>query len=462
MASNQSRQRRHRRSFGAIRQLASGNFQARYKDLSGKIELAPQTFATREAADNFLALCQADQIRSKEAKKSNRWIHDQSRGSITLEDYLKRYFQSKSNWSPKTRELNERNARQWILRPVGNYFLADKSLDSINPLMVREWYAELQKATQASAIKAKTPKPLNDSAAAKAWARKQGKKVEPLGRASQELLAQWKAAGCPQPNKLEISAEVSPPGRTSAVQTYTLLRTIFNSAVNDEFLERSPVREKDATKIRTRKARVAKVEQVQQLADLVPQRYKAAVLVAAYSGLRQGELFGLARKHFDFENNLIHVERATQKLQGQAAYIGATKTESSLRTVALPRTTSQALAAHMAKFTDPDPESLIFTTGTGKIVTSAALCAWFIPAREKAGLPNLTWHNLRNTGATLAAATGAPIKAIMNRLGHSSTRAALLYQALSLDDDPKIADDLERKIQSATIYRLDDFREATA
>jgi hypothetical protein len=51
MASNQTKRRRHRRSFGAIRQLQSGNFQASYKDLNGEIQRAPQTFATREAAD---------------------------------------------------------------------------------------------------------------------------------------------------------------------------------------------------------------------------------------------------------------------------------------------------------------------------------------------------------------------------------------------------------------------------
>jgi hypothetical protein len=50
MASNQTKRRRHRRSFGAIRQLKSGNFQASYKDLNGVIQLAPQTYPTREAA----------------------------------------------------------------------------------------------------------------------------------------------------------------------------------------------------------------------------------------------------------------------------------------------------------------------------------------------------------------------------------------------------------------------------
>ncbi len=67
MASNQSKRRRRRRSFGAIRQLASGNYQASYKALDGSTQVAPQTFKTREAADKYLAIKQAEQIAEKQA-----------------------------------------------------------------------------------------------------------------------------------------------------------------------------------------------------------------------------------------------------------------------------------------------------------------------------------------------------------------------------------------------------------
>lgn len=76
MASNQPKRRRHRRSFGAIRQLASGNYQASFKDLTGNNHVAPQTFKTREAADQFLATKQAEQIAEQEARKAGRWLLD--------------------------------------------------------------------------------------------------------------------------------------------------------------------------------------------------------------------------------------------------------------------------------------------------------------------------------------------------------------------------------------------------
>lgn len=462
MATNQAKRRRHRRSFGAIRQLQSGNYQASYKDLRGSTQVAPQTYSTREAADQFLATKQAEQIAAAEARHSGRWLLDTNRGAIAFGDYAKRYIATKQDWSERTRELNERLAARWIFTTIEGHCLADKRLDFINPLMVREWFAALQRATFESATAAQTPKPLNDTAAAKRWAVSQGFKVEPLGKASQALKDQWKAAGSPQLRRLSLSPEVSPAGRTTAAQTYSLLKSIFNAAIYDELLDRNPAKDKQATLVRSRERKAATIEQVEALAQSVPARYRAAVLLAAHSGLRQGELFGLARRHFDPASNTVAVERSVKKLQGKAAYLGTTKTAGSVRTVILPESIGRELSLHIAQFTGSDPEALIFTTNGGKIVTSSELCSWFIPARHKAGLPQLTWHELRNTGATIAASTGASLRALMNRLGHTSARAALHYQRLTATDDEQIAAGIESKLASAKLYRLADYREATA
>ena len=81
MASNQSK-RRHRRSYGSIRKLPSGKYQASYKDLKGCNQVAPQTFKTREAADQFLAIKQAEQIAEKQAREKGRWILNKDRGAM--------------------------------------------------------------------------------------------------------------------------------------------------------------------------------------------------------------------------------------------------------------------------------------------------------------------------------------------------------------------------------------------
>jgi integrase len=462
MASNQTKRRRHRRSFGAIRQLKSGNFQASYKDLNGLIQRAPQTFATREAADQFIAVKQADLIAEREAQKSGRWLLDANRGAITLGEYLSRYMHAKQDWSERTRELNERLAARWIMEAVEGHCLADKRLDAISPFMVREWFAAVQRSTHESALQARTPKPLNESAAAKRWASQNGQKVEPLGKASRSLIDQWKAAGAPQLRTLEVSADYSPAGRSTAKQVYSLLKSVFNAAIYDELIERNPAKDKTATIVRSRPSKVATIEQIEALSQAVPARYRVAVLLAAYTGLRQGELFGLARKHFNAKTNTITVERSVKRLQGKPAYIGKTKTAGSVRTVELPLQITRELEQHLKSYGVTDDEALIFTTGGGKLMTSSELCSWFIPARDRVGMSGFKWHWLRSTGATIAASTGASLPALMNRLGHTSVRAAMIYQKLNANDDARIAAGIESQLASAKIYALDDFREATA
>jgi hypothetical protein len=461
MASNQLK-RRHRRSYGSIRKLPSGKYQASYKDLKGCNQVAPQTFKTREAADQFLAIKQAEQIAEKQAGEKGRWILNKDRGAIPLEDYIARHFATKQDWADRTRELNERLAKRWILTPVEGHLLADKNLDSITPLMVREWFAAVQRASFESATIAKRPKLLNESAAAKAWAKSKNITCDPLGKASAVLLEQWRAAGSPQPIKPPASNELSPAGRTGAAQTYRLLKSIFNAAIDDELLDRSPIKDKAATIVRSRKAQAATSEQVAALAEQVPARYKAAVLVAAYGCFRQGEQFALARKHYNAFNRTLTIERAVKKLTGRPAFIGATKTIGSNRTIVLPKVAAEALEQHLLQYVESDPESLIFTNGKGSLVTSSELCGWFIPARNRAGLPTLRWHDLRSTGLTIAASTGASITALMNRAGHTSVRAAMIYQKLTKQDDQKIADSIDKQLDTAEIYELAQFREATA
>lgn len=73
------------------------------------------------------------------------------------------------------------------------------------------------------------------------------------------------------------------------------------------------------------------------------------------------------------------------------------------------------------------------------------------PAKKAADIPDgVHLHDLRHTGNHLAAASGASTKDLMTRMGHSSMRAALIYQHATEDRDRAIADTLDRLIQSGT------------
>jgi integrase len=94
---------------------------------------------------------------------------------------------------------------------------------------------------------------------------------------------------------------------------------------------------------------------------------------------------------------------------------------------------------HLERFAEPGERGLVFVGPKGAPLRRSNFRPIWNAARIKAGAPELHFHDLRHVGGTLAAATGVSLKELMARLGHSSTRAALIYQHASRDRDQAIA-----------------------
>jgi hypothetical protein len=97
---------------------------------------------------------------------------------------------------------------------------------------------------------------------------------------------------------------------------------------------------------------------------------------------------------------------------------------------------------HLERFAQPGNRGLVFVGPKGAPLRRSNFLRVWHTARSKAGVPGLHFHDLRHLGGTLAAATGATLKELMARLGHSSTRAALMYQHATTDRDQAIANAL--------------------
>ncbi len=96
------------------------------------------------------------------------------------------------------------------------------------------------------------------------------------------------------------------------------------------------------------------------------------------------------------------------------------------------------------------PDALLFSTSSGGYLTRSNWNSTFRRAANTIGLPAVRPHELRHTGATLAASTGATTKELMRRLGHSSPAAALLYQHAADDRDAEIARALDAMLGTAS------------
>ncbi len=234
-------------------------------------------------------------------------------------------------------------------------------------------------------------------------------------------------------------------GPTAQAQAYRLLRTICNQAVQDGEIPANPCQIRGAANPRTTERPIPTLVQVHALADLVPVRYRVMVLVAAYGGLRFGELTALTQAdlHLDDPNlPAVTVRKTMSRVKGKWL-VGTPKTDAGMRTVTLPRFLHPLLEDHLKRYVRGGPGALVFATASGRPLARSNWTATFHRATHEVGLDDIHFHDLRHAAATAAVQTGATLKDTMARLGHASPRAALIYQHTAQDRDHAIAEALE-------------------
>ena len=215
-------------------------------------------------------------------------------------------------------------------------------------------------------------------------------------------------------------ATLDPSTPTRRAHAYSLLRSVFTTAVSDDLVPTNPCRIRGAGAARKVHAtKVASLGELEVIVEAMPSRYRAMVLLAAWCGLRFGELTELRRGDVDLEVRVLRVDRGVTRAGGEV-FIGDPKSEAGRRTVALPPHLVPVLQEHLRRHVGDPSSALLFPARHGGNMAPSALYAVWYPAREAAGRPDLRFHDLRHTGATLAAATGATLADLMQRLGHST------------------------------------------
>lgn len=236
------------------------------------------------------------------------------------------------------------------------------------------------------------------------------------------------------------------PGAATAAKAYRLLRAIMSTAVEDEVILRNPCRVEGAGVEHSPERPVVTVAQVDALADAIVPRMRALVLLAAWCGLRRGELLGLERRDLDLVHGTLRVERAMHELDNGMFVVGPPKTMAGQRTVAIPPHLLPQLRVHVETYVAPDRLALVFTGEKGGPLRPHVLQNAWHKARTAVGLPTLHLHDLRHTGNTWAAATGASTKELMARMGHANSAAALRYQHATTNRDRIIAQALSELV----------------
>ncbi|MDX3430314.1 tyrosine-type recombinase/integrase [Streptomyces sp. ME01-18a] len=236
-------------------------------------------------------------------------------------------------------------------------------------------------------------------------------------------------------------------GEATVAKAYQILRAIMNTAVDDEVIQRNPCRIKGAGAAKTAERPFLDVTEVFQLADAVPARFRVFILLAAFTGLRFGELAALQRHDVDLERRTVSVRRALAETRSDGILVKAPKSVAGVRTVAFPASLTESLAAHLAAYAEPGRTGLVFTGARGGQLRRNNFRRLWLRALETTGLGDVHFHDLRHTGNTLAATGGATTRELMQRMGHSSVRAALIYQHLVNGRDHAIAAHVDEQIK---------------
>jgi integrase len=231
-----------------------------------------------------------------------------------------------------------------------------------------------------------------------------------------------------------------PFGPVTVAKAYRLLHAIFATATDhDRLVHRNPCRIEGAGVEESPEREIASLPVVFAIADALPVRYRAMALLATFAGLRWGELVGLRRENIDLATREIRIVETTAELDKGGLLPETPKSRAGRRIVAFPDELVPELRWHLERFAEAGERGLVFVGPKGAPLRRSNFRPIWNAARIRAGAPELHFHDLRHVGGTLAAATGASLKELMARLGHSSTRAALMYQHASRDRDQAIA-----------------------
>jgi integrase len=237
------------------------------------------------------------------------------------------------------------------------------------------------------------------------------------------------------------------PGAITAAKCYRLLRAILNTAVRDGELRSNPCVLVGAGDEHSAPRPAVALDEVLRIAAAVPDRWRAFVLVAAFGGLRIGELTALTRDHVDLDRGTVDVVASAGYLPGGRRHVGPPKSRAGVRVIALPEIAADSLRRHVALYAEQEPDGLVFIGPRGGAVRESTFgTKVWRPTLHKLNLSHLHFHDLRGFAATLAAVSGATTAELMYRLGHATPDLALRYQRATATRDAAIARGLDELV----------------
>jgi len=223
------------------------------------------------------------------------------------------------------------------------------------------------------------------------------------------------------------------------LEHHRLLRAMLHKAVYWQLVVSNPAERVQPPKARKPKRKSYDDEQTKillenlELLSSEDTKYKVAIILTVFTGVRLGELMGLEWQDVDFKNGIISINRSSQYLSDIGVFTKVPKTESSIREIAIPEFIISLLEEYKLWYEEQKSvygelwtnSDRLFVQADGKPMHPSTISKWFVKYVGQIGLPVINFHGLRHTNASLLVAQNIDIAVISARLGHAQISTTL-------------------------------------
>jgi len=214
-------------------------------------------------------------------------------------------------------------------------------------------------------------------------------------------------------------------GKTAAAAEARLLRAILTTAVEEGYLDTIPVKAKLTKTSAGKTYRPPSLDELAILYEQVDDRFKLAIMIAAYGGLRLSEWRALRRQDLQLVEGryIVDVHRQAQWINGTGWLVGPPKSDRGIRMQTLPTWMTEQVDAHLAEHAGAFPDSLLFAPkGASEFIHDSDFNKTWNPARDAAGVRGqVREHDLRDFGSSHLMAAGGSLIEARDFLGHSDS-----------------------------------------
>ncbi len=224
-----------------------------------------------------------------------------------------------------------------------------------------------------------------------------------------------------------------PLSSKTIAEHHRLLHAMLQKAVYWQLILANPAERVQPPKTRKPKRRYYDDEQCKILLSNLNElsteniKYKVAITLTVFTGVRLGELMGLEWSDIDFTNGIVSINKSSQYLADKGVFTKTPKTESSIRDVAIPNFVVSLLEEYKSWYEEQKSiygelwidSDRLFVQSDGKPMHPSTISKWFVKFVKEIGLPVINFHGLRHTNATLLISQNIDVAVVAARLGHA-------------------------------------------